>query len=64
VLAGMARCQADWHVHYGHPTRCQRSMHNTHVGLKLDDASKERLRATEAELVEERDLAAACLAGK
>ncbi len=34
------------------------------AGLVLDEASKARLRTTEAELIEEKDLAAACLAGK
>ncbi|GIL58374.1 hypothetical protein Vafri_13439 [Volvox africanus] len=49
---------------YSYPVTCSGGKWRIVQGLPIDDASKERMRTTEAELVEERDLALHCLAEK
>ncbi|PNH00012.1 Malate dehydrogenase, cytoplasmic [Tetrabaena socialis] len=47
---------------YSYPVTCSGGKWSVVKGLPIDEASRERLRVTEAELVEERDLAMTCLA--
>lgn len=49
---------------FSFPVTCSGGKWSIMQGLVLDEASKARLRVTEAELIEEKDLAAQCLAGK
>lgn len=49
---------------YSYPVTCSNGKWKIVEGLSLDKASLERLHATEKELVEEKELAMQCLAGK
>ncbi|KAG2441364.1 hypothetical protein HYH02_009955 [Chlamydomonas schloesseri] len=49
---------------YSYPVTCAGGKWKVVQGLSIDGPSRERLRVTEAELVEERDLALQCLAEK
>ncbi|KAJ9521668.1 hypothetical protein QJQ45_015272 [Haematococcus lacustris] len=49
---------------FSYPVKCSGGKWSIVQGLKLDPASKALLAATEAELLEEKELASQCLAGK